>query len=248
MSASALSMFKKYYLDDNADNPYFHALCHENRSIFLLKYENDSPERNVLMNQLNAGEYPSLDWMLENPLIDATIAPGSNKWKPTGIHDTPPYGRPKAKPTDIKDALTGVLSGFLEALDDSVRPVASAVNFFRIDMDERYEIPVPPLYIRRAVEGDGGGFGVDLLSQARYLAENKTGVPLFTANLQQYKDELRDGSMKIYYKYNGSKYESRVFKKIRIGDILAGNEMTVQIEMIVEDEGAQIKDGDLYFD
>ena len=144
--------------------------------------------------------------------------------------------------------MTGVLSGFLEALDDSVRPKASAVNFFRIDMDERYEIPVPPLYIRRAVEGDGGGVGVDLLYQARYLAENKTGVPLFTANLQQYKDELRDGTMKIFYKFNGSKYESRVFKKIRIGDILAGNEMTVQIEMIVENEGAQIKDGDLYFD
>ena len=51
-----------------------------------------------------------------------------------------------------------------------------------------------------------------------------------------------------FYKFNGCKYESRVFKKIRIGDILAGNEITAQIEMIVKDEGAQIKDGDLYFD
>ena len=71
LNASALSMFKKYYLDDTTDNPYFHALCYENRSIFLLKYENDSSDRNKLMNRLNAGEYPSLDWMLDNPLIDA---------------------------------------------------------------------------------------------------------------------------------------------------------------------------------
>ena len=29
LNASALSMFKKYYLDNTTDNPYYHALCHE---------------------------------------------------------------------------------------------------------------------------------------------------------------------------------------------------------------------------
>ena len=54
--------------------------------------------------------------------------------------------------------------------------------------------------------------------------------------------------MKIHYKFNNCKYKSRVFKKIRIEDIMAGNENTVQIEMIVEKAGAQLQEGDISFD
>ena len=126
------------------------------------------------------------------------------------------------------------------------------VNFFRIDRNispnERYDIPVPPEYIRRAYNGENGGVGVDLLFQARYLARNKTFVPLFSANLQQYTEEFKNGTMKIHYKFNNCKYESRVFKKIRIEDIMAGNANTVQIEMIVEKAGAQLQEGDISFD
>ena len=61
LNASALSMFKTYYLNDTSDNPYYHALCHEHRSVFLTRYENDSSERRQLLEQLNDGEYPSLN-------------------------------------------------------------------------------------------------------------------------------------------------------------------------------------------
>ena len=126
------------------------------------------------------------------------------------------------------------------------------VNFFRIDTDispnERYDIPVSPKYIQRARNGEFGGVGTDLIYQARYLAKYKTGMPLFTANLQQYREELEDGRMKICYIFNDCKYESCVFKKISIDDIMAGNANTVQIEMIVEEKGAQMQEGDIFFD
>ena len=252
LNASALSMFKRYYLDDKPDNRYYHALCHEHRSVFLMKYENDSPDRRQLMNELNDGVYPSLDWMLDNPLVDNTIPPGLKNWKPINKHGIPPYGLPKAKPSSIKNELKETLDGFLESLNETVRPEATMVNFFRIDRNispnERYDIPVPPEYIKRAYNGENGGVGVDLLIQARYLARNKTYVPLFSANLQQYTEEFKDGTMKIHYKFNNCKYESRVFKKIRIEDIMAGNANTVQIEMIVEKAGAQLQEGDISFD
>ena len=53
--------------------------------------------------------------------------------------------------------------------------------------------------------------------------------------------------MKVYYKFNNSKYESRVFKKIPIDDIMTSNVLTVQIEMIVE-EGEEMNDDDIIFD
>ena len=168
--------------------------------MFLTRYENDSSERRQLLEQLNDGEYPSLNWMCKNPLVDASIPPGLRKWKPTDIYGTPPVALPRARPSAWKDDMNEALRKFLAALDDTVRPQATALNFFRIDStdtDKRYEIPVPPLYIRRSFEGDGEGVGVDLLYQTRYLAENKIGVPLFTANLQQYQQELCDGTMKI---------------------------------------------------
>ena len=258
LNASALSMFKTYYLNDTSDNPYFHALCHEHRSVFLTRYENDSSERRQLLEQLNDGEYPSLDWMLENPLIDASIPPGSKKWKPIDIHGTPPFALPRARPSAWKDDMTGVLNGFVERLEDTSTvlpppppPQATWVNFFRNDLvnNERYEIPVPPKYIRRACDrGDNGGTGNDLILQAHHLARNYTRVPLFTANLQQYKDQLNDDTMKIYYEFNRCKFPSSMFLRMSIADILKGNNTnTVQIEMIVEKVGTQLKDDDGVF-
>ena len=252
LNASTLRKFKKYYLDDKPDNRYYHALCHEHRSVFLMRYENDSPDRRNLMNELNDGVYPSLDWILDNPVVDNTIPPGSKKWKPINQHGIPPYGLPKAKPLSIKNELKEALDKFLESFNETIRPEATMVNFFRIDRNispnERYEIPVPPKYIRRAYNEENHGTGFDLLFQARYLARNKKFVPLFSANLQQYTEKFKDGSMKIHYKFNNCKYESQVFKKIRIDDIMAGNASTVQIEMIVEKAGAQMQQGDISFD
>ena len=113
----------------------------------------------------------------------------------------------------------------------------------------RYEIPVPPKYIRRACDrGDNGGTGNDLILQAHHLARNYTRVPLFTANLQQYKDQLNDDTMKIYYRFNDCKYPSKMFLRMSIADILKGNNTnTVQIEMIVEKTGTQLKDDDGLF-
>ena len=61
------------------------------------------------------------------------------------------------------------------------------------------------------------------------------------------QDDFEDGTMKVYYKFNNSKYESRVFKKIPIDDIMTSNSLTVQIEMIVE-EGEEMKDDNIIFD
>lgn len=253
LGASALSMFKKYYLDDNNDNPYHHSLSHEHRSVFLTRYENDSSERRQLLEQLNDGEYPSLNWMCNNPLIDASIPPGSKKWTPIDHHGTPPFALPRARPSAWKDDMTGVLNGFVERLEDtppSPPPQATTVNFFRHDLvnNERYEIPVPPKYISRACEEENGGAGKDLIFQAHYLARNYTRVPLFTANLQQYKDQLNDDTMKIYYRFNDCKYPSNMFLRMSIADILKGNTTnTVQIEMIVEEVGTQLNDEDGVF-
>ena len=135
-------------------------------------------------------------------------------------------------------------------LGDVYKRQATAVNFFRNDLvnNEHYEIPVPPKYIRRACDrGENGGAGKDLIQQAHYLAKNYTRVPLFTANLQQYKDQLNDGTMQIYYQFNGCKYPSDMFLRMSIVDILKGNTNTVQIEMSVERVGTQLNDEDGLF-
>ena len=71
-------------------------------SAIMSQYQNQTPEKSKILEKLKQGNYPSLDLMVKDNLLDPAITPGQQGWPPTNdtIGYMPSLGVPKKKAID----------------------------------------------------------------------------------------------------------------------------------------------------
>ena len=167
-------------MDENK-NPSFHRMTHEMRSIILNKYEQDTSERKQLLEKLAAGEYPSLSWMDDDPILRNEIKPGQQLWPPVTPTGTPPHGFEKEKPSSSKQSMADLTGGFLSRMKEiatmsttnAVKKPTSITIFTRSKEQNNYHsISLAPATVRECTNG------YDVLEKAFEIA-NSNGSDLF---------------------------------------------------------------------
>ena len=103
----------------NVDSPYYHKLSREMYYLILNEYEGNTPDGAEVIQQLQQGKYPSLDWMTECDRLDPSIFPGQKEWPPLSDKrgHIPPAALGKEKPNDKQqeEAIASLVNQVKEA-------------------------------------------------------------------------------------------------------------------------------------
>lgn len=243
----ALFIWKCYYTHE--DSPYFHQLSREMYTAIMTRYENQTPERSKVIEKLKKGDYPSLDWMVEDNLLDPAITPGQQQWPPT--NDTrgymPPLGVPRKKAADPSSQFREDSTTFMKQMKDILTATTTsapgavalkgvrAVRFIK----GKYHVSLLPGSFESCKTGE------DLIEKAATKASaTKQLVFWYSADEME---SLRENQAQIFYEFNGIRLSAEQFEEAPIEQILfvkSDNVIEIRIVLeVVEDLNTLPKDG-----
>ena len=217
-----LFIWRKYYLAE--DSPYRHKLSKEMYNVICNEYENESTSRKDLIDKLNSGEYPSLNWMNQFNLIDPSIWPGQKEWPPTQDKRgwIPPYAIPREKPSNRSSNKRNdeALNSLLTEIKKVNETTKGGVQFIR----DEFHVSLCSATCAECRTGK------DLLDKALEAAEEDR-IPIFRYRSDVLAD-LKSKRKELEYRFNGMRMKSNGFKKTPTSSITLGSK-TVDIVVAV---------------
>ena len=218
----ALFIWKCYYTHE--ESPYFHQLSREMYSAIMTQYENQTPERSKIIDKLKQGNYPSLDLMVKDNLLDPAITPGQQGWPPT--NDTrgymPSLGVPKKKAIDQSSHFQEDSTAFMIQMKEILAATTSAPG----------AVAQKGVRAVRCIKGKYhvslllGSFescetGEDLIEKAATKA-SATKQLVFWYSADEI-ESLRENQAQIFYEFNEIRLSAEQFVALSIQTIDRGS-------------------------
>ena len=233
-------IWDKYYNDE--DSKYKEKLCFEHKIAITNRFSNQSKDRDKLIEKLEGGEYPSLDWVTKC-MGCQNLVPGLKNYPP-GEDGYPPRGKQQRggssgcgrDETSIKSVLDKSAE-ILQSISTSIASVtnnvssdvhttskAEAVEFFRVYANnKKHNISV------QIFELDENGFTVtDLINKAKNKCRTAK-IPMFCAPCKEKK-------WVFDYKFRGQTLLSQDFKNLSFDFLFNDPAPTVKIEIVVRED------------